>query len=114
MFAWTYGVGLSGKAPGSITIGARLACVSSFYRFPIPMKVVTSNPCDALERPRAVACSPCGLSAEQIRRLLDVIPTTSVGLRDRAIILTLTLIRRRRAEVLGLKAGDISVEGSAF
>ena len=33
VFAWAYGTGLSGKQPGSITIGARLACLSSFYRF---------------------------------------------------------------------------------
>jgi site-specific recombinase XerD len=51
VFTWAYGTGLSGKEPGSVTIGARLACVSSFYRFLIRMKVVTSNPCDTLERP---------------------------------------------------------------
>ena len=33
VFAWAYGVGLSGKQPSSVTIGARLACLSSFYRF---------------------------------------------------------------------------------
>jgi integrase/recombinase XerC len=114
VFAWAYGVGLSGKAPGSITIGARIACLSSFYRFLIRMKVVASNPCDALDRPRVVAGSPRGLSGEQIRGLLNVIPQTSVGLRDRAIILTLVLTGRRRAEVLGLRAGDISLEASAF
>ena len=52
VFAWAYGTGLSGKPPGSITIGARIACLSSFYRFLIRMKVVAANPCDALERPR--------------------------------------------------------------
>ncbi|MFH1486776.1 MAG: site-specific integrase, partial [Chloroflexota bacterium] len=36
------------------------------------------------------------------------------GLRDRAIILTLTLTGRRRSEVLNLKAGDISTEGSIY
>lgn len=34
-----------------------------------------------------------------------------MGLRDRAIILTLTLTGRRRSEVLNLKAGDLSQEG---
>ncbi len=113
-FTWAYGNGLSGKQPSSITIGARLACLSSFYRFLIRMKVVASNPCDALERPRVVAGSPRGLSAEQIRRLLDVIPATPVGMRDRAIILTLTLTGRRRGEVLGMTAGSISIEGGVF
>ena len=106
VFTWAYGAGLSGKAPSSITIGARLACLSSFYRFLIRMKVVSSNPCDALERPRIVQGNPKGLTADQIRRLLDAVPQIAVGLRDRAIILTLTLTGRRRAEVLGLKVGD--------
>jgi site-specific recombinase XerD len=111
VFAWAYGAGLSGKQPGSITIGARIACLSSLYRFLIRMKVVAANPCDAIERPRVVQGTPRGLSGEQIRRLLDVIPDTPVGLRDRAIILTLTFTGRRRAEVLGMTAGSISFEG---
>ena len=114
VFAWAYGRGLSGREPSSTTIGARLACLSSFYRFLIRMKVVTANPCDALERPKMTQSTPRGLSAEQIRRLLDVLPPTPVGLRDRAIILTLIMTGQRRAEVLGLTAGSISVDGRVF
>jgi site-specific recombinase XerD len=115
VFAWAYGVGLSGRQPGSITIGARIACLSSFYRFLIRMNVVVVNPCDAIERPRVVQSTPRGLSGEQIHKLLDVVPTTPVGLRDRAIILTLTFTGRRRAEVLVMKAGSISFEeGTVF
>jgi site-specific recombinase XerD len=55
VFAWAYGAGLSGKEPSAITIGARIACLSSFYRFLIRLKVVAANPCDAIERPRIVA-----------------------------------------------------------
>ncbi len=102
VFAWAFGVGLSGRQPSSVTIGARLACLSSFYRFLIRMKVVASNPCDAIERPRVIPSPARGLSAEQIRRLLDAIPNTPIGLRDRAIVLTLVLTGRRRAEVLGI------------
>ena len=54
----------------------------------------------------------CGLeggpTSKEIRRLLAVISDTPTGLRDRAIILTLTLTGRRRSEVMNLKAGDIS------
>jgi len=60
VFAWACGVGLSGKQPSSVTIGARLGCFSSFYRFLVRMKLATSNPCDALERPRVVPGSPRG------------------------------------------------------
>jgi integrase/recombinase XerC len=115
VFAFAHGVGLSGREPSAVTIGARMACISSFYRFLIRMGMVASNPCDQLERPRVSPSPPRGLSAEDIRRLLAAIPDTPVGLRDRAIILTLTLTGRRRAEVIGMKAGDISRDnGTAY
>ena len=32
-FGWAHGAGPSGKAPSNTTVGARIACLSSFYRF---------------------------------------------------------------------------------
>ena len=108
VFAWAYGVGLSGKQPSSVTIGARLACLSSCYHFLIRMDAVKHNPCDALERPKVSVAPPRGLNGDDIRRLLAGIPETPTGLRDRAIVLTLTLTGRRRAEVLNMKASDLT------
>ena len=71
-----------------------------------------SNPCEAIERPKTVASQPRGMSADDIRKLLSVIPATPTGLRDRALILTFTFTGRRRAEVMNLKAKDIVREGS--
>ena len=114
VFAYAHGIGLSGRKPSPSTIGARLACVSSFYGFLIRMQIVSFNPCDQLQRPKVSPGSPRGLSAEEIRRLLGVMPETPNGLRDQAIILTLMLTGRRRSEVLNLKAGDISLDGSIY
>jgi site-specific recombinase XerD len=114
VFAFAHGRGPSGKEPAPITIGARLACISSFYRFLIRMKLTSSNPCDEIERPRALPSPPRGLSADEIRRLLAAIPDTSEGLRDKAIILTLVLTGRRRLEILNLKVGDITTAGGLF
>ena len=50
-FAWAYGVGLSGKQPSPTTINARIACLSSYFRFLVRMQLVTANPCERLERP---------------------------------------------------------------
>ena len=33
VFGYAHSVGLSGKKPSSVTINARIACLSSFYRF---------------------------------------------------------------------------------
>jgi len=110
VLAYAHGTGLSGKRPSAITIAARIACLSSFYRFLIRMSAVTSNPCDALERPRIQPSPARGMSGDDVRRLLAVIPDTVPGRRDRAIILTLVLTGRRRSEVVNLKARDITVE----
>ena len=51
VFSYAHSINLSGKKPSSVTIAARIACLSSFYRFLIRMSLVISNPCDKLERP---------------------------------------------------------------
>jgi len=71
------------------------------------MDIVSANPCDQIERPKSSPSPPRGISAEGIRKLLSVIPDTPTGLRDRAIVLTLVLTGRRRAEVFNLKVGDL-------
>ena len=96
VLAYAHGVGLSGKEPSAITIGARIACVSSFFKFLIRMELLERDPCNALERPKTPQSTPRGLSADEVQRLLAIIPDTPVGLRDRAIILTLLLTGRRR------------------
>jgi site-specific recombinase XerD len=107
VFVWAHGKGVSGKDPSPVTIGARMACLSSFFRFLQRMDIVVSNPCDKLERPRISTPPARGLSAGEVRRLLAVIPATPQGLRDRAIVLTLVLTGRRRAEVFRMTAGDL-------
>ena len=113
VFSFAHGIGISGKKPSSVTINARIACLSSFYRFLIRMSLMASNPCDRLERPRAIPAPPRGLTASDIRKLLDAISSDAVGLRDKAIILTLALTGRRRTEVLNLKVGDLIQDGEA-
>jgi integrase/recombinase XerD len=111
VLAYAHGIGLSGRTPSSATIGARIACVSSFFHFAIRMGLLVGNPCDALERPRTVPSVARGYSADEVRRLLTVVPDTVAGRRDRAILLVLVLTGRRRAEVIGLRAGDLTLDG---
>jgi site-specific recombinase XerD len=111
VLAWVHGIGKSGRTPSSTTVGARIACLSSYFHFLIRMGLVVSNPCDGIERPRATQSIARGYSADEVRRLLSVVPDTAAGRRDRAILLTLVLTGRRRAEVIGLTAGNVSIEG---
>ncbi len=110
VFSFAHGNGLSGRTPSASTVGARLACISSFFKFLIRFGMMTSNPCDALERPKTQPSTPRGLSADEVQKLLAVIPDTIPGRRDRAIVLMLVMTARRKTEVLSLTAGDVSVD----
>ena len=61
VFGFAHGIGPSGKEPAAITIGARLACISSFYRFLIRMEIAARNPCGQLERPKVSPSLPAAL-----------------------------------------------------
>jgi site-specific recombinase XerD len=110
VLSWAHGIGLSGRPPSAITIGARTACLSSFYKFLIRMGMVSGNPCDALERPKIQTSPARGYTAGDVQKILAAIPDTIAGRRDRAIILVLVMTGRRRSEVINLQAKDISVE----
>ena len=69
VLAWVHGIGKSGRTPSATTVGARIACLSSFYRFLIRMGLVLSNPCDAIERPQS----------RPVHLLVDTEPTRSGG-----------------------------------
>ena len=114
IFSYAHGIGPSGKKPSSVTINARIACLSSFFRFLIRMSLVSSNPCDQLERPKATPAPPKGLTAADIKKLLDCNARYSSGIAETGqSFLTLTLTGRRRAEVLNLKAGNLTQEGAS-
>lgn len=81
LFAWAYGRSLSGRERSAATIGGRLACLSSFYRFLIRMGPLAANPCDAVERPRP----PHGRTVEP--RLVVVQPERGGVLRLPALAL---------------------------
>ena len=113
VFSFAHGVGLSGREPSPVTVGARLSCISSFFKFLIRLGLLNANPCDPVERPKPRPSSPSGLSAAQVRQLLHSIPDSVKGRRDFAIVLTLVLTGRRRSEVINLTAGDVSFDESA-
>ncbi len=113
VFSFAHGIGLSGREPSPVTVGARLSCISSFFKFLIRLDLLKANPCDPVERPKPRPGAPSGLSASQMQRLLQVIPDTVKGRRDLAIVLTLVLTGRRRSEVVNLTAGDNAFDDSA-
>jgi len=114
VFAFAYGPGPGGREPSPASVNLRLAALSSLYQFLIRMDLVDRNPTGRVQRSRQEPPPPRGLDRDEIKRLLAAIPDTAVGLRDRAIILTFLLTGRRRSEIMGLRAGDLSRNGAVF
>lgn len=108
VFDFAYSPGPTGAPPSPSYVRLRLAALSSFYRFLARMGWTGSNPVDRVNRPAVRRGKPRGLSLEQVRALLDALPATPVGIRDRAIILTCLYTGRRRSEVLSLRVGALS------
>jgi len=105
--AFAYAVGASGRRPSASTVSVRLAAVRGFLEFCRRMNMLERNPAEHIVRPRQSAPTPRGLTTPELRRLLAATPDTAGGMRDRAIILTAILTGLRRAEVLGIRAGDL-------
>ena len=114
VFTFAYGRGPSGRDPSAATVNLRLAALSSLYGFLGRMGLTDRNPTARVQRTRQEPPPPRGLNPAEIKRLLVAIPDSRAGLRDRAIILTFLLTGRRRNEILGLTAGDLSRNGAAY
>jgi site-specific recombinase XerC len=110
VLSYAHGIGLSGEPPSPVTIGARIACLRSYFRFLIRMRLVTSNPGDLVQRPRQNTAPARHYSVDEIRRIFEVVPDTVPGRRDRAVLLVFSLTGRRRSGVIDLKASDIGIE----
>ena len=102
--------GEPGKAPGPSSVNVRLAALRSLYDFAQRIGATTGNPADGVKRPQLPQVTPKGLTPAQTRQLLDQVPQTLTGQRDRAIILTAVLTGLRREELIALTASAIGLD----
>jgi site-specific recombinase XerD len=105
--AFCYNPGPSGKPPSQSTIMVRLAALHGFYDLARRVRLIETNPAADVKRPGASDPTPRGLSADDIRALLEATPQTPAGARDRAAIITAVLTGLRRAEILSLTRGSL-------
>ncbi|WP_435007585.1 site-specific tyrosine recombinase XerD [Tundrisphaera lichenicola] len=102
----------SGLAPSSI--GRNLAALSTFYRFLIYDGRLTENVAKLLVAPAVWDRLPTVLGPQAVDRLLETPDVeTTIGRRDRAALETLYATGCRASEVVGLRPGDLDLEGGA-
>jgi integrase/recombinase XerD len=98
-----------GRAGISARSAARyLSSLRGLCRFLLREKIVASDPCALVERPRIGRRLPVTLSFEEVLRLLETPPVDSArGRRDRAMLHVMYAAGLRVSELCGLELGDV-------
>ncbi len=91
------------------SVNRKVTSLRSFYRYMVLKVVVTKNPCKMIQAVKGEKKLPTALNEDQMELMLERenFPETFVGIRDRTILLTLYTTGMRRAELLGLRLGQI-------
>jgi len=98
------------QSAAASTVRRRLSALSSLFKHLVRHGAASRNPVADVARPaiNREEGSTAAFSKAQARRLLDApAPNTLGGLRDRAILSVGLQVGLRRAEIAGLKVGDL-------
>jgi len=85
-----------------------LSSLRGFCRFLVSERILETDPCALVNRPRVGRRLPDALTFEEVLRLLDAPPaSTRRGRRDRAMLHVMYAAGLRVSELVGLKMGDV-------
>jgi integrase/recombinase XerD len=93
------------------SIGRRLSSLRRFYRLQMQQGTVKTDPTLRVQAPKLPRRLPKNLSEAQVETLLDAPDTTTtLGLRDRAMLETLYACGLRVSELVSLKLAQVSLD----
>ncbi len=98
------------KKLSSVSYGKTVGHIHEFYDFLLHEGHVLLNPAVSIERPKQEPVHKRrGFTVEEIRKILDAVPDTPLGRRDRAVIDLLYSTGMRVSELSGLDMEDVDL-----
>jgi site-specific recombinase XerD len=98
------------KPINSTTIQKYYRALSSLFNFLIREEVLETNPLVKIKVPRAEKKVIKALSSNEVNQIINRLPNTFEGKRNKAIILVLVDCGLRLGELLNLKVMDVNME----
>ena len=93
------------------TVARAVHALRGMFRFAVREGQLVADPMENIRAPRAFNALPRCLSMPQVESLLDAPDvSSSLGIRDRAILEVLYATGLRVSEVIGLRSGDVDLE----
>lgn len=100
---------LDRKGEKASSLGRKLACLRSFFRFHVRERTVDKNPADGIRSPKLPKTLPQVLTKDDANVLMEFpVGQTPLSLRDRAILETLYSTGARVSEAVALNLGDLN------
>ena len=104
----------AGGDGAATSVARRTASVRSFYAFLVREGVREDDPASVLRTPKRPRDLPRVLSVEEVEAVFaKVVPAGPLGQRDQAALELLYGCGLRASELVGLREGDVDVEGGA-
>ncbi|HUK14181.1 MAG TPA: tyrosine recombinase XerC [Thermoanaerobaculaceae bacterium] len=100
---------LHGRKLAKVSAQRALAALRTYFRFLAREGVVAANPARLVTTPRAPKTLPEVVTAPQLADLLEALPATPAGRRDRAALELLYGAGLRAAELVGLDLDDVDL-----
>ena len=99
------------KPVSNKTIARRLASIKSFFKYLLQSEQIINNPAALIKTPKVSQILPTFIDQKVIQSLMEgPDPSTSKGLRDRAILELFYSSGIRLSELIALNFGEIDIE----
>jgi integrase/recombinase XerD len=104
------GAGRSGRPLSATTVSRTMVTLRSFYKFLVAEGHVATDPTARLGAPRKPRSLPKAISVDEVTRIIEMPPPSTLGHRDRALMETLYGAGLRISELTALDVDDLDLD----